>query len=174
MFFKTSFSSQGVNFCRHQVRCKQMYLSPFSHSLSSQRVFVWDLDETIIIFHSLLTGTFASRYGKVRIMLSLCFSLFFFSITVCPAGLSWELWGQLVRQLLQQMLPLCITPGLRSPIEFSLDMWKFNQLPPLSALPFLPTHETVNIHLIGCKLVVFACLPPPKRARRCFSQTQES
>ncbi|EPY78769.1 eyes absent 2 isoform 1-like protein [Camelus ferus] len=28
------------------------------------RVFVWDLDETIIIFHSLLTGTFASRYGK--------------------------------------------------------------------------------------------------------------
>lgn len=30
-----------------------------------QRVFVWDLDETIIIFHSLLTGTFASRYGKV-------------------------------------------------------------------------------------------------------------
>ncbi|KAK7827837.1 hypothetical protein U0070_019661, partial [Myodes glareolus] len=32
-----------------------------------ERVFVWDLDETIIIFHSLLTGTFASRYGKVRI-----------------------------------------------------------------------------------------------------------
>ncbi|XP_059718819.1 eyes absent homolog 2 isoform X7 [Haemorhous mexicanus] len=29
-----------------------------------KRVFVWDLDETIIIFHSLLTGTFASRYGK--------------------------------------------------------------------------------------------------------------
>ena len=78
MFFKTSFSSQGVNFCRHQVRCKQMYLSPFSPSLSSQRVFVWDLDETIIIFHSLLTGTFASRYGKVRIMLSLCVSLSFF------------------------------------------------------------------------------------------------
>ncbi|MBN3306277.1 EYA2 protein, partial [Amia calva] len=29
-----------------------------------ERVFVWDLDETIIIFHSLLTGTFASRFGK--------------------------------------------------------------------------------------------------------------
>lgn len=29
-----------------------------------ERVFVWDLDETIIIFHSLLTGTYASRYGK--------------------------------------------------------------------------------------------------------------
>lgn len=29
-----------------------------------ERVFVWDLDETIIIFHSLLTGTFAARYGK--------------------------------------------------------------------------------------------------------------
>lgn len=114
------------------------------------------------------------REGKNDVV-SLFLSLSsFFSITVCPAGLSWELWGQLVRQLLQRMLPLCISPGLRSPIEFSLDMWKFNQLPPLSALPFLPTHETVNIHLIGYKLVVFACLPPPKRARRCFSQTQES
>uniref|UniRef100_UPI00358F3DC7 eyes absent homolog 1-like isoform X1 n=1 Tax=Myxine glutinosa TaxID=7769 RepID=UPI00358F3DC7 len=29
-----------------------------------ERVFVWDLDETIIIFHSLLTGTFATRYAK--------------------------------------------------------------------------------------------------------------
>ncbi|XP_039299321.1 eyes absent homolog 2 isoform X2 [Nilaparvata lugens] len=28
------------------------------------RVFIWDLDETIIIFHSLLTGTFASRFSK--------------------------------------------------------------------------------------------------------------
>ena len=31
-----------------------------------ERVFVWDLDETIIIFHSLLTGTYAQRYAKVR------------------------------------------------------------------------------------------------------------
>lgn len=29
-----------------------------------ERVFIWDLDETIIIFHSLLTGNFASRYSK--------------------------------------------------------------------------------------------------------------
>ncbi|XP_076440585.1 protein phosphatase EYA1-like isoform X3 [Babylonia areolata] len=29
-----------------------------------ERVFVWDLDETIIIFHSLLTGSYAQRYGK--------------------------------------------------------------------------------------------------------------
>ncbi|XP_012819052.1 eyes absent homolog 4 isoform X15 [Xenopus tropicalis] len=29
-----------------------------------ERVFIWDLDETIIIFHSLLTGTFAQKYGK--------------------------------------------------------------------------------------------------------------
>lgn len=28
------------------------------------RVFIWDLDETIIIFHSLITGTFATRYSK--------------------------------------------------------------------------------------------------------------
>ena len=25
------------------------------------RVFIWDLDETIILFHSLLTGTFATK-----------------------------------------------------------------------------------------------------------------
>lgn len=30
------------------------------------RVFIWDLDETIIIFHSLMTGSYASRFGKVH------------------------------------------------------------------------------------------------------------
>ncbi len=30
-----------------------------------ERVFIWDLDETIIIFHTLLTGTYSSRYNKV-------------------------------------------------------------------------------------------------------------
>ncbi|KAM6349370.1 protein phosphatase EYA1 isoform 2-T2 [Podargus strigoides] len=29
-----------------------------------ERVFIWDLDETIIIFHSLLTGSYANRYGR--------------------------------------------------------------------------------------------------------------
>lgn len=27
---------------------------------------MWDLDETIIVFHSLLTGSYAQKYGKVR------------------------------------------------------------------------------------------------------------
>ncbi|XP_035911117.1 developmental protein eyes absent isoform X1 [Anopheles stephensi] len=31
-----------------------------------ERIFVWDLDETIIIFHSLLTGSYAGRYNKNR------------------------------------------------------------------------------------------------------------
>nr|XP_023659686.1 eyes absent homolog 3-like [Paramormyrops kingsleyae] len=37
-----------------------------SHSTDSdlERVFLWDLDETIIIFHSLLTGSFAQKFGK--------------------------------------------------------------------------------------------------------------
>lgn len=30
-----------------------------------ERVFIWDLDETIIIFHTLLTGSFANKFGKV-------------------------------------------------------------------------------------------------------------
>lgn len=29
-----------------------------------ERIFIWDLDETIVIFHSLLTGIYAQRYGK--------------------------------------------------------------------------------------------------------------
>lgn len=33
---------------------------------SPERVFVWDLDETIIIFHTLLTGNYPARYNKVR------------------------------------------------------------------------------------------------------------
>ncbi|CAH8640674.1 unnamed protein product [Schistosoma bovis] len=28
------------------------------------RIFIWDLDETLIIFHTLLTGYYAHRYGK--------------------------------------------------------------------------------------------------------------
>ncbi|XP_034091872.1 eyes absent homolog 3 isoform X3 [Gymnodraco acuticeps] len=30
----------------------------------TQRIFLWDLDETIIIFHSLLTGSYAQKFGK--------------------------------------------------------------------------------------------------------------
>uniref|UniRef100_A0A672L125 Eyes absent homolog n=1 Tax=Sinocyclocheilus grahami TaxID=75366 RepID=A0A672L125_SINGR len=30
-----------------------------------ERVFIWDLDETIIVFHSLLTGSYANRFGRV-------------------------------------------------------------------------------------------------------------
>ncbi|KAK2520903.1 hypothetical protein Q9233_011539 [Columba guinea] len=51
--------------------------SPTADSEIEVRVFVWDLDETIIIFHSLLTGTFASRYGKICyvVMLSIGWGL---------------------------------------------------------------------------------------------------
>nr|XP_042717627.1 eyes absent homolog 3 isoform X5 [Chrysemys picta bellii] len=38
--------------------------TPAVASISHQRVFLWDLDETIIIFHSLLTGSYAQKYGK--------------------------------------------------------------------------------------------------------------
>uniref|UniRef100_A0A8D3ED11 Eyes absent homolog n=1 Tax=Scophthalmus maximus TaxID=52904 RepID=A0A8D3ED11_SCOMX len=31
---------------------------------ASIRIFLWDLDETIIIFHSLLTGSYAQKFGK--------------------------------------------------------------------------------------------------------------
>lgn len=40
-------------------------VSPASSESTTDRVFIWDLDETIIIFHSLLTGNYASKYQKV-------------------------------------------------------------------------------------------------------------
>ncbi len=43
--------------------------SPLISTLETdmERIFIWDLDETIIIFHSLLTSTFAQKYGKVTL-----------------------------------------------------------------------------------------------------------
>ena len=38
--------------------------SPEDPESHVDRVFIWDLDETIILFHSLLTGSFAGKYGK--------------------------------------------------------------------------------------------------------------
>uniref|UniRef100_A0A672T3C7 Eyes absent homolog n=1 Tax=Sinocyclocheilus grahami TaxID=75366 RepID=A0A672T3C7_SINGR len=39
-----------------------------------ERVFIWDLDETIIVFHSLLTGSYANRFGRLTMA-----ALFFFA-----------------------------------------------------------------------------------------------
>ena len=41
----------------HKINIKRI-IFPF---LQVDRVFIWDLDETIILFHSLLTGTFATK-----------------------------------------------------------------------------------------------------------------
>ncbi|KAF2362839.1 EYA domain [Trinorchestia longiramus] len=38
--------------------------SPNDQENKVDRVYIWDLDETIIIFHSLLTGAFARSFGK--------------------------------------------------------------------------------------------------------------
>nr|CAG5897215.1 unnamed protein product [Menidia menidia] len=39
-------------------------LENLNASVPFQRIFLWDLDETIIIFHSLLTGSYAQKFGK--------------------------------------------------------------------------------------------------------------
>uniref|UniRef100_A0A671QDH8 Eyes absent homolog n=1 Tax=Sinocyclocheilus anshuiensis TaxID=1608454 RepID=A0A671QDH8_9TELE len=45
-----------------------------------ERVFIWDLDETIIVFHSLLTGSYANRFGRVSDMIfNLADTHFFFN-----------------------------------------------------------------------------------------------
>uniref|UniRef100_A0A672Z5M8 Eyes absent homolog n=1 Tax=Sphaeramia orbicularis TaxID=375764 RepID=A0A672Z5M8_9TELE len=43
---------------------KTWSLSPFCTDYDLERIFLWDLDETIIIFHSLLTGSYAQKFGK--------------------------------------------------------------------------------------------------------------
>lgn len=61
-YFSTIFiflSLTHIHINVHEVNITYLFFS-------LQRVFIWDLDETIIIFHSLLTGTFSSRFGKVR------------------------------------------------------------------------------------------------------------
>lgn len=70
-----------------------------------QRIFVWDLDETIIIFHSLLTGSYATRFGKVS-------SLFF---VICNFHLLSTLFSRLVSKsflrvyMYYLLLSTCIT-----------------------------------------------------------------
>lgn len=41
-------------------------VSPTTPESTTDRVFIWDLDETIIIFHSLLTGGYATKFQKVN------------------------------------------------------------------------------------------------------------
>uniref|UniRef100_A0A1I8I844 Eyes absent homolog n=1 Tax=Macrostomum lignano TaxID=282301 RepID=A0A1I8I844_9PLAT len=48
-----------------------------------ERVFVWDLDETIILFHSLLGGTYATRFGKSLIFRLADAHLFFNDLEEC-------------------------------------------------------------------------------------------
>ncbi|XP_073521084.1 protein phosphatase EYA3 isoform X3 [Phyllobates terribilis] len=48
---------------KNRGKGKKADVSPPQHN-DLERVFLWDLDETIIIFHSLLTGLYAQKYGK--------------------------------------------------------------------------------------------------------------
>lgn len=48
---------------RSRTRSRKHNPSPGPEG-DTDRVFIWDLDETIIIFHSLLTGQYAQTYGK--------------------------------------------------------------------------------------------------------------
>ncbi|XP_073686652.1 eyes absent homolog 1 [Garra rufa] len=53
----SSSSQSAAGLCSSGETMKGQYLA-------SYRVFIWDLDETIIVFHSLLTGSYANRFGR--------------------------------------------------------------------------------------------------------------
>ncbi len=48
----------------NRTRNKTQQLSPDPDN-NIERIFIWDLDETIVILHSLLTGSYAQHYQKV-------------------------------------------------------------------------------------------------------------
>jgi len=66
LFFFVASKSKN-NRGRNKTQQQQSSPDPDNHI---ERIFVWDLDETIIILHSLLTGTYAQRYQKVNFLLS--------------------------------------------------------------------------------------------------------
>ena len=57
----TSTSSKSKT---NRIRNKTQQLSPDPDN-HIERIFIWDLDETIVILHSLLTGSYAQHYQKV-------------------------------------------------------------------------------------------------------------
>uniref|UniRef100_A0A671MVD8 Eyes absent homolog n=1 Tax=Sinocyclocheilus anshuiensis TaxID=1608454 RepID=A0A671MVD8_9TELE len=63
---QTMLASSNVNILSLHNPCVITLFTEIKHvsDVFLQRVFVWDLDETIIVFHSLLTGSFAQKYGK--------------------------------------------------------------------------------------------------------------
>nr|CAD7408179.1 unnamed protein product [Timema cristinae] len=61
---RRSRDTDGVRSARGRGR-RQNNPSPSNPESNLERVFIWDLDETIIIFHSLLTGSYAQKYSKV-------------------------------------------------------------------------------------------------------------
>lgn len=53
-----------MDFLAKGKKRKLRELSPSPDS-EFERVFIWDLDETAVVYHSLLTGGFAAKFNKV-------------------------------------------------------------------------------------------------------------
>jgi hypothetical protein len=70
--YKDSFLASKSKNTRGRNKTQQQQSSPDPDN-QIERIFVWDLDETIIILHSLLTGTYAQRYQKVKIVFILVY-----------------------------------------------------------------------------------------------------
>lgn len=64
-FFRSMKIASKMKNNRGRSKSQQQQSSPDPEN-HVERIFVWDLDETIIILHSLLTGTYAQRYQKVK------------------------------------------------------------------------------------------------------------
>ncbi|CAG9764744.1 unnamed protein product [Ceutorhynchus assimilis] len=60
---RKALSSLGARKMRGRGR-RTNTISPTTPESTTNRVFIWDLDETIIIFHTLLTGSYATKYHK--------------------------------------------------------------------------------------------------------------
>lgn len=59
---RPSRKTKPQNGVKKPIKSKKSLPSDPDHTY--ERIFIWDLDETIILFHSLITGEFASKFGK--------------------------------------------------------------------------------------------------------------
>nr|DBA26675.1 TPA: hypothetical protein GDO54_010905 [Pyxicephalus adspersus] len=125
-----------------------------------ERVFVWDLDETIIIFHSLLTGTFAQKYGKdspTAVTLGLRMEEMIFNLA--DAHL---FFNDLEQYLIYDFLSVCseglFGPAkreawlqLRADLEVLTDSWLSNALKSLSLIN--TRSNSVNVLVTTTQLI---------------------
>ena len=62
---KKTVSNSDMKSPKGRGRKQNVKAPSVSPEITTERVFIWDLDETLIIFQSLINGTFGTKFQKV-------------------------------------------------------------------------------------------------------------